>query len=45
MGRTKEPELPISNPVEAKKYRDESTGHLKTGYYDKALAALNKVPT
>ncbi|XP_049887562.1 outer dynein arm-docking complex subunit 4 [Pectinophora gossypiella] len=42
MGRGKEPELPTSNPVEAKKYRDESAGHVKNGNYDRALAALNK---
>lgn len=43
MGRGKEPELPSTNPVEAKKYRDEATGHLKNGNYDRALTALNKV--
>ncbi|CAG4943777.1 unnamed protein product [Colias eurytheme] len=42
MGRTKEPEQPTSNPVEAKKYRDESTGHTKNGNHERALASLDK---
>lgn len=43
MGRGKEPELTISNPLEAKKYRDEAAGHLKVGNYDRGLSSLNKV--
>lgn len=43
MGRGKEPELPITNPVEAKKHRDEATGHIKNGNYDRGLASLAKV--
>ncbi|KAL4712898.1 hypothetical protein ACJJTC_011968 [Scirpophaga incertulas] len=42
MGRAKEPEAPVSNPVEAKKYRDESVGHFKNGYYERALTSLDK---
>ncbi|XP_063839186.1 outer dynein arm-docking complex subunit 4-like isoform X2 [Ostrinia nubilalis] len=42
MGRNKEPEQPVSNPVEAKKHRDESIGHFKNGYYERALTSLNK---
>lgn len=43
MGRGKEPELPITNPVEAKKHRDEATGHIKNGNYDRGLNSLAKV--
>ncbi|XP_013201188.1 outer dynein arm-docking complex subunit 4 [Amyelois transitella] len=43
MGRNKEPEGPISNPVEAKKHRDESVGHFQNGNYDRALNALHKL--
>ncbi|XP_059058197.1 uncharacterized protein LOC131851693 [Achroia grisella] len=43
MGRNKEPEQPVSNPVEAKKHRDESVGHFKNGNYDRALNSLDKV--
>lgn len=43
MGRSKEPEPPPTNPVEAKKFRDEANGHFKTGFYERALAALDKV--
>ncbi|KAJ8726591.1 hypothetical protein PYW07_001289 [Mythimna separata] len=42
MGRGKEPELPITNPVEAKKHRDEATGHIKNGNYDRGLNSLAK---
>ncbi|CAF4787388.1 unnamed protein product [Pieris macdunnoughi] len=42
MGRGKEPELPTSNPVEAKKYRDEASGHNKNRNYERALASLAK---
>lgn len=43
MGRSKEPESPASDPVEAKKHRDEAAGHHKSGYYDRARTSLNKV--
>lgn len=43
MGRSKEPEAPVSDPLEAKKHRDEATGHLKNGNYDRALHSLEKV--
>ncbi|CAH0689873.1 unnamed protein product [Chilo suppressalis] len=42
MGRNKEPEQQVSNPVESKKYRDESVGHFQNGYYERALIALDK---
>uniref|UniRef100_A0A2H1VSJ4 Outer dynein arm-docking complex subunit 4 n=1 Tax=Spodoptera frugiperda TaxID=7108 RepID=A0A2H1VSJ4_SPOFR len=42
MGRGKEPELPITNPVEAKKHRDEASGHIKNGNYDRGLNSLAK---
>lgn len=43
MGRGKEPELPVSNPLESKKYRDEAAGHIKVGNYERGLSSLNKV--
>lgn len=43
MGRGKEKDQPTSNPVEAKKHRDEACGHLKNGNYERALSSLNKV--
>ncbi|CAK1544222.1 unnamed protein product [Leptosia nina] len=42
MGRGKEPEQQLSNPLEAKKYRDEASGHTKNGNYERALASLDK---
>lgn len=43
MGRGKEPDQPTSNPLEAKKHRDEAAGHFKNGNYDRALNSLDKV--
>ena len=43
MGRGKEPEQQSSNPIEAKKFRDEASGHFKSGHYERALVSLNKV--
>lgn len=43
MGRGKDQEPPTSNPGEAKKHRDEATGHIKNGNYDRALVSLDKV--
>ncbi|KAH9642778.1 hypothetical protein HF086_010431 [Spodoptera exigua] len=42
MGRGKEPEVPYTNPVEAKKHRDEASGHIKNGNYDRGLNSLAK---
>ncbi|KAG6450434.1 hypothetical protein O3G_MSEX006563 [Manduca sexta] len=42
MGRGKEQDQPTSNPIEAKKHRDEATGHLKNGNYERALTSLYK---
>lgn len=43
MGRGKEPEQQSSNPIEAKKFRDEANGHFKSGHYERSLVSLNKV--
>jgi hypothetical protein len=45
MGRAKEQEVPVTNPVEAKKHRDESVGHFQNRYYERALHSLDKVPS
>ncbi|CAG9566577.1 unnamed protein product [Danaus chrysippus] len=43
MGRGKEPEQTTSNPVEAKKHRDEANGHFKNGNYGRAMTSLDKL--